>query len=64
MNGVKNIFHDKTTLTDIVLLNYYCGNNEQTESEIEKGRKSYQVGLKELQLIMEVLKVGKKRLEN
>ena len=39
MNGVKNIFHDKTTLTDIVLLNYYCGNNEQTESEIEKGKK-------------------------
>lgn len=39
MNGIKNIFYDKTTLTDIVLLNYYCGNNEQAENEIEKGKK-------------------------
>ena len=39
MKGTKNAFYDKTTLTDIVLLNYYCGNDEQAEIEIEKGKK-------------------------
>lgn len=39
MKGVQNIFYDKTTLTDIVLLNYYCGNDEQAENEIEKGKR-------------------------
>lgn len=39
MAGTKNIFYDKTTLTDIVLLNYYCGKNEQAEHEIEKGKR-------------------------
>lgn len=38
MTGIKNTFYDKTTLTDIVLLNYYFGNDEQAESEIEKGK--------------------------
>lgn len=61
MKGIKNIYYDKTTLTDIVLLNYYYGNEEQAEREIERGRKSYRIGLKELQFIMEVLKVGEKR---
>lgn len=39
MKGIKNTYYDKTTLTDIVLLNYYCGNEEQAEREIEKGKK-------------------------
>lgn len=39
MKGIKNIYYDKTTLTDIVLLNYYYGNEEQAEREIEKGKK-------------------------
>lgn len=38
MKGVKNIFYEKTTLTDIVLLNYYYGNDKQAESEIERGK--------------------------
>lgn len=29
--------------------------------KLKRGRKSYRIGLKELQFIMEVLKVGKKR---
>lgn len=39
MKGIKSIFYDKTTLTDIVLLNYYYGNNEQAECEIENGKR-------------------------
>ena len=39
MKGIRNIFYDKTTLTDIVLLNYYYGNHEQAESEIENGKR-------------------------
>ena len=39
MKGIRNIFYDKTTLTDIVLLNYRYRNNEQAENEIENGKR-------------------------
>lgn len=39
MKGVKNLFFDKTTLTDIVLLSYFCGDVEQAENEIENGKR-------------------------
>ena len=39
MKGIRNIFYDKTTLTDIVLLNYCYRDNEQEENEIENGKR-------------------------
>ncbi len=39
MKSVVDEMNGETTLRDIVLLNYWCGNTEQAEKEIKNGKK-------------------------